>query len=209
MGNLILKDILIQKKTCIIILIVSFLIALNPINSYFVFMSTFSAYAFLTGSFYKDERANIMLNSLPISRLNIIVSKYLSIFVFGFIGMIVAFIFPNLMRIIGLTNSYTIITNENIFGSLIGIILLSCVNLPIYFKYGYAATRYVFLFLFIAIFSAMTILSNFSSYNSYEILTYLGNLPNYVVVLGISFLLLAIFIISFFISYFSYKNKDL
>ncbi|MCH3963113.1 MAG: ABC-2 transporter permease [Clostridium sp.] len=209
MINLILKDILIQKKTFIIIILVSLLTSINfkdDPSLMFAFISNFSAYALVTGTFYKDEKANVMLNSLPINRITIVMSKYISILIFGLLGILSAFILPNLMQSLYIIQLSGKMTLEYILGSFAGVLLLSCSVLPVYFKYGYAATRYAAIGLFLVIFFAFTTIGKIQ--NVKHITNYLGSLPDNIITAGIVITMFIIFLVSFFISYSIYKGKN-
>ena len=93
MLNLVIKDILVQKKIFIasILYIIFFVIAFQSLG-----MGMYTAaivaivYLMVSGGFAYDDKSksDIMLNSLPIKRENIVMSKYISLFVYIAIGTI-------------------------------------------------------------------------------------------------------------------------
>lgn len=211
MYSLILKDLLIQKRTFISILFVTVITSLNFTFSpeiMFSFIATFSAYSLLTGTFYYDERANVMLNSFPLTRKTIIVSKYISPFIFHAIGIIVAYAIPNIFYIANIIQVPSTLHPEIIIGSFAGTIILASVDLPVYYKYGYTATRYVFLFLFLGVFLVFTLLFKSKDINFSIVSNSLQNIPDSLICLMLVVFLCAIYAVSFLMSYFSYKNKD-
>ncbi|HBT73887.1 MAG TPA: ABC-2 transporter permease [Lysinibacillus sp.] len=82
MVNLILKDILIQKNMLIIYIatiILYLLVSVSPVFIVFVY-----SIVFIMNAFSSDEKdnANILLNSLPYTRKEIVSSKYIGAFIF-------------------------------------------------------------------------------------------------------------------------------
>ena len=82
MLNLILKDILIQKSTLIIYIatiLLYLLVNVSPVFIVFVY-----SVVFILNAFSSDEKdnANILLNSLPYTRKEIVSSKYIGALIF-------------------------------------------------------------------------------------------------------------------------------
>ncbi len=82
MLNLILKDILIQKNTLIIYIatiLLYLLVNVSPVFIVFVY-----SVVFILNAFSSDEKdnANILLNSLPYTRKEIVSSKYIGAIIF-------------------------------------------------------------------------------------------------------------------------------
>lgn len=82
MLNLILKDILIQKNTLIIYIatiLLYLLVNVSPVFIVFVY-----SVVFILNAFSSDEKdnANILLNSLPYTRKEIVSSKYIGALIF-------------------------------------------------------------------------------------------------------------------------------
>lgn len=93
MINLIKKDLLIQKKSFIFVFFYSlfmFVIFNNPafVNMIYVMGMIISVYFFLITGNMEDEKnkSDILLNSLPVLRSRIVLAKYVSVFVYMFIG---------------------------------------------------------------------------------------------------------------------------
>lgn len=90
MYNLIRKDLLVQKKIGLIYLAILVLYFMT--NTPFVLLSFFVSMSFIMNTSYYDEKdqVNILLNSLPYTRKEIVSSKYIGALVFTsmFIGII-------------------------------------------------------------------------------------------------------------------------
>lgn len=82
MLNLILKDILIQKNTLIIYIatiLLYLLVNVSPVFIVFVYSVVFTLNAFSSD---EKDNANILLNSLPYTRKEIVSSKYIGAIIF-------------------------------------------------------------------------------------------------------------------------------
>jgi ABC-2 type transport system permease protein len=99
MFNLLIKDLLIQKKSLwyllfyILILLLVFTSTSMDGDIAVVLYATctcFIGYLLIAGACSYDEqnRSEVFLNSLPITRKDIVLSKYLSIFVYTVIGLV-------------------------------------------------------------------------------------------------------------------------
>ncbi|MHC6180154.1 ABC-2 transporter permease [Clostridium sp. JNZ X4-2] len=214
MWNLVLKDLLIQKKTFIITiltclpLVFAFKGNSGDTSVVYSFVATFTAYAFLSNSFYRDEGAEVMLNSLPINRTTIIISKYLSLLVFVLISMIILFLFLTFAQYTGLIHLARTINTEGILGGLIAVLFLSCILFPLYFKFGYLKTRYAVMALFLGIFFVFTAFAKVLGKKVQLVSTYLKGIPE----ISMKFIIMAIcfivFSVSFTLSCKVYRNKD-
>lgn len=158
MINLIWKDITVQKKRSflfIIVYILLFSITFSDMGEVmFTASITATAYLFLTTACYYDDKnkSEILLNCLPIKRTNIVLAKYLTIFVYIAINSIVYTLIRSLMLILSFPMELHYITFNSLIGGLLGISLISSIYLPFFFKYGYAKTKYITVVLFLGLF---------------------------------------------------------
>lgn len=93
MLNLIWKDLLIQKRQIpLYVAIIAFCFWIGDVPLWWVAFIT--SISFIMNAFYYDEKdnINILLNSLPYTRRQIVISKYIGAIVFTalFIGVIMA-----------------------------------------------------------------------------------------------------------------------
>lgn len=226
MFNLIRKEFMIQKKYLLYYVVYS-------IFMLFVFAASFNessqsayilagisvAYMFIQYSCAIEDKNNSekVLNSLPISRRIIVLSRYAAVMVFtmgviillSMIGYIVAKF--GLMRIeaIGMIDVITIIFTISI---------LAGVYLPIYFKFGYIKAKILNIILFLGFFSASMLVGQLlKHFKGSKILysTSNGALGRWLMALGDQGVLmvllcigLLVLVISSFISVVLYRNRE-
>lgn len=221
MINLILKDILIQKKTL-------WFAALYSIFVFFAFSAPmFSqglyimgavaiSYIFILTAVAYDDKNNsdVILNSLPLKRSSIIMAKYLSIIVFVALSVGIVGIIGMAIRTFGiLPISPRLISITDFLGTLISIGILCSLYLPLYYKFGSIRVRIFNIFLFLAVFFIPSYLGEMAAKNQPNefvlgILTGLKNFPDWLIWLVSSAFTLVTMLISMFISIQIYKRKD-
>lgn len=141
--NLILKDILIQKKTFLISLfysvfaIVAFTGAMTARGAY-MFGGVSIAYLLIIYSNGYDEKnkSEIILNSLPVKRDNIVTAKYASIVLFFLFGVAIMGIAGAVMTKLNIIPGIRNIGISDILGVFISVGLMYSVYYPLYFKFG-------------------------------------------------------------------------
>ena len=149
MLNLIIKDIVIQKKIFLYVLLCSILL---PISFYayklgglvlYVLFPILATYTFITyGVTYDDKnKSEIILNSLPLNRVDIVISKYISIFVFAVIGIIYSVLIGFIGRSAGLSMFNSSISLVDIILVLTSVSIFGAIFFLTYFKFGYMKSR--------------------------------------------------------------------
>lgn len=98
------------------------------------------------------SKADMLFNSLPIHRYQVVISKYSSILVYAAIGMVEYFMIEQLVMIIGIPLSVAPLSFESIIGALFAVVLMNSIYLPLFFKYGYIKSKIVSFILFFAFF---------------------------------------------------------
>lgn len=151
MFNLIIKDIVIQKNTFLYALLFTMVISTN-----FLFMNTGSNgvslymfspiainYMFINFALSYDDKnkSQIVLNSLPLKRNDLVISKYISIFVFAAIGIIFSIVIGFIGKTAGLPMFTTSISLNNVVIVLSLTCILNSMLFPIYFKFGSIKTQ--------------------------------------------------------------------
>lgn len=215
MINLIKKDILIQKKIipflCIFVIIFALNNQINSRGSIYILGVTIG-YILTIGALAYDEtyKGNILINSLPITRKNVVLSKYLAIFFFTAFSLIfltfMALIF-NVIGISDLTIKYISFTDIKIITSTV--IILSSIMIPLFLKFGTKLGKFLNFIVFFMFFS----ISNFIMQNKDErliknILDFLMN-NNGLALTIIGILTLGcIYVLSMYFSFRIYDNKD-
>ncbi|HOV94410.1 MAG TPA: ABC-2 transporter permease [Spirochaetales bacterium] len=157
MLSLFLKDFLILKRTILfaaiypVILIVGFQ---NSGDVVFVINLVAITYILLISVCAYDEKnkADVLLNSLPISRNKVVLARYVSLYLFAVLAV---FYYCVLVALLGLTNLGVRISPMTGQSLLIGVVLVSVmygIYLPLFFKFGYIKTRIVGIALFFVVF---------------------------------------------------------
>lgn len=154
MFNLIIKDILIQKKTVLFTFVYMLFLIVFFKEAGFVSAMVITSYMLVITGFSLEEKnkSDIMLNSLPIKRRNIVLAKYLSIFIYFGVGVAAYFLTTIVIRVLGSPITIRPITFEEIIGALFAITLLNGIYLPVIFKVGYTKSRVVSFVMFFLIF---------------------------------------------------------
>jgi ABC-2 type transport system permease protein len=210
MFNLVLKDLLIQKKSLILSLIygVLFTVTFKNISSticplVIVYMLLMSACA------YDDKsKSDIMLNSLPIRRKNIVLAKYLSIFVYLIIGVGISAAVTIVLKTTGVSINMALFDSKNLIMCIISVMILSAVYFPINFKFGYVISKYIGIIFFVLIFTLSLVLN----IKNNEIIKLMDNFNNQALWMQASAttcIMLIIWIGSIISSIKIYENKDL
>lgn len=158
-------------------------------------------------TFGYDERTNTSryLNTLPISRKEIVLEKH----ILTFISIILGAFFGTIISIIIAYLSTRSIPNVNsmlpyIMGGILGISLMDCIQIISIYKYGMEKGRIMLYVMILGLVLIITLLSYILPKN-----IYLPDINNdLVMVLIFIIILFIIYFISYKISYSIYKKKD-
>jgi len=172
-------------------------------------------YILLLNSFaYEDKnKSEIMLNSLPISRSDIVLAKYLSILVYMGLAT-VSYISSNLIvKALGISVNIVQLSLEGMTAAFLAVALMTSIYLPIFFKFGYIKARLFNLLIFLLFFFGPPLLVNVYNNPKYQnsILSFIEGLATWkdwqiaAILFGFSLLILAI---SYWISINIYKNRE-
>ncbi|MGI6140716.1 MAG: ABC-2 transporter permease [Caldicoprobacterales bacterium] len=169
MLNLILKDILIQKKTLgfvgLYILILSIAFQSIGAGAFIGIIIAVTYQLVVTAGSHEDKAgADIIMNSLPLSRREIVISKYLSVIAYGLLAVLGYMAFSLVINLIPISVKISPITPENMALAFTGIMVMNSIYYPVYFKAGYVKSRiisfilyFVFFFGLMALFGVMNI----------------------------------------------------
>lgn len=219
MGKLIIKDVLIQKKYFLAFILFSIIMSLSYsrmddsyTNMIFIMIPVMIVGSFVTNASIKDDKAENMINSLPVNRIDIILAKYLSIFVFIFIAAAMIFLSSFGMNFMGIIHLKRLMNFRDV-GICAGLIIfISSLYFPINFKLGYSKSRYIVMALYMSVFFITAFIGNKNSNKVevvYRFISHFNNAPTWQVISFIICLLAIIMLLSFCISCYLYKNKDL
>ena len=216
MKGLIIKDLCVlknQMKT--LLLVLAFFIIFSIINedaTFILFLVPFYMIMILITTFNYDEfnKWDSYCNSLPLSRKEIVKSKYIlfnaTSLIALILGILASFIIPSFIE-----NT----TFESLFASIIGVAFGICLVIslliPFYYKFGSSKGR-IMLFLCIVLLAlligAITSLDIFNNKELMNIINSLNNLSLGMFTLLLIILTVIIMSISYYISVRIYKNKE-
>ena len=217
MKGLIIKDLCVlknQMKTLLLVLV--FFIIFSIINNdatFILFLIPFYMIMILITTFNYDEfnKWDSYCNSLPLSRKEIVKSKYilfnatsLSVLI---LGILASFIIPNFIE-----NT----TFESLFASIIGVFFGICLVIslliPFYYEFGSSKGR-IMLFLCIVILALIIgMITSLDIFNNIELINLINSLNNLslgMITLLLIVLIVIIMVISYYISVKIYNNKEL
>lgn len=222
MFNLVLKDFLLQKKITLITIAYALFFSvvcyfnatkLDKLMVFPIFGIVFSTYLSIFYMIGKEERTKslIIINSLPLERSQIVISKYISLIFFIIINTLVFYLPILLLGVIYANNSVSSLDYSIIIMFLSFLLILFSIYYPLYFKYGYNAMRIFSFAFYILTFTIPNFLQKLIKTNN----PLLHKLINYMLVnpsktIWITFILtVLIFIASLYASIGIYKNKDI
>jgi ABC-type transport system involved in multi-copper enzyme maturation permease subunit len=225
MSSLILKDLLIQKKTvllsgvyiAVMLLIFQDLAATGPAAGLAAFAAAIVAATYvLTGNAcaYEDKsKADVVLNSMPVTRAQIVAARYLSVYVFMVIGVVYYVLITGAIRLAHLPVKVYPLSGEGLLGAAFAVTLMNSIYLPTYFKWGYIKSRMISVILFFAFFFGANMLAE-AVYKNQEsalikpLLQFIAGQPDLLLVIGLMFLIMVILAVSYLISLKIYLRRE-
>lgn len=165
MLNLIIKDVVIQKKTILFALFYTIFASISFSSmkpdgfGLYVLAPIVVVYLFITTAVGYDEKnkSEIVLNSLPLKRDDIVISKYISIFIFVIIGIIYSILIGFVGKFTGLPMFNRSISLLDIISTLTSVCMFSSIFFPVYFKFGLVKMKVFNIVLFMLMFFLPTI----------------------------------------------------
>lgn len=219
MYNLVIKEFLLQKKYMIIYVLYGIGIAVAACftpgivsNFFYVFYITTASYlsVMYSNGYEMRGQSEVMLNSLPVNREQIINAKYIYLQILIILYSILIFIFSFVARIINKSSTAAFSINMYVI-SFIVLGLVFSIYYPLYFKLGREKLRVVTLFFYLIIFVSPEFYSkaaiNPEKYHLVKVLTFVTNNSN-LVLISLSAVVILLLIASSSISARIYKNKE-
>lgn len=209
MLSLIWKDLIIQKKSwlTVAILPIFMLVAFSNMPAAALVAGALAvAYVLIVGVCVYDEKnkSDLLWCSLPVQRKTIVGAKYLSALTFMVIGIIVVAAYGLILEGIGLPIPIKIITFNEILGIFVTTTFFMSFYFPIYFKFGYARSRYFGIFIYVLMFMAPQILIQELKDNA-RLATLFQTIGGFSLPMAAVFVL----VISYLVSMSVYQKKDI
>ncbi|RSK25630.1 ABC-2 transporter permease [Bacillus sp. HMF5848] len=157
MFSLLYKDILLQKKLLVfgVVYIMIMIVAFNQAAEA-MFIGSIVALTYmmtLTCCAYDDKnKTDVLLNSLPINKLVVVLSRYVSVFMFAAIAVVYYVAIAFVLKLIQFPFEAAVPTLEAIIGGLVGLAFINSVYFPIFFRLGYIKSKIVNFVLFFGVF---------------------------------------------------------
>lgn len=216
MFKLVLKDILVQKKTlafALIYIIFTIFAFEGLVTGVFPTACVAVVYMLLlTACAYEDKnKCDIMINSLPIERKNVVLAKYLSVYIYALISAAVYFVATTLLQLVKVPVNIYPISLESFTGALFAVSLTSSLFLPVFFKLGYIKSKIFNFILFFLVFGGIGAIGTFLSHSNPwlgEKLAELNKLPNVAIAAVIILISIFIQLVSYFLSVAFYKSRE-
>lgn len=220
MDKLLIKDFMIMKKHLWIAIVYSgivFFMFRNPQTYVMVYAMgiTMIAYIMIMYVTAYDDKNNseVILNSLPISREKIVISRYVSVFLSVLISIISMAVMGYAFQRLNILEGVRLIRVIDIISALIAVGVISFLFLPIYFKFGYIKAKMFNLLVFAICFAGPSVARKM--FGNIKKPQWVENFANYVnngsaVTAGMVFLggMLILGLISLTVSIYIYKRRD-
>lgn len=166
MASLILKDLLLNKKTFGISLLYSLFaifVFRNMPGGAFVVSAIGIGYLFMIRAVTADDKNQFerILCSLPIKRSRIVLAKYFSMLVYAGIGILSYLLVSSILRLLKPGMNINPITGAEILLMLFTLFLMASIYLPLYFKWGYMKTQVIHTLMFLFLFFMPSFVSGF------------------------------------------------
>jgi nitrate reductase NapE component len=194
-----------------------FIVFSNPMLKDFTYiMAAFGiSYMTIIGAAQAEYKNNsdMIINSLPLTRHEIVLSKYLSVVVFTLISLAMVGIVGLIFHLLPLPISYRLIKMTDVIITIISVLFLASISLPLYFKsWGGQWARVFNVILFMLLFFAPAQISEYLVNNNQQAwvqtLSFLVREQMWLVSLLSMLVILILFLISFTIAQRIYIKRD-
>lgn len=186
---------------------------MNRVISFIISMSAVVLFMYIgiicTIGYDEQNKSDTILNSMPVHRSNIIISKYICLVIYFIVSMTIIICIPLAAKFTVNENLPIFSVREVILIFLAGI-TMSSILIPLYYKFGYVNLKYVSMIVFLLIFSIPTILKKLMLSGRIDIQSLTSKIGNNSFALNMFMLCIGLIImfISMFITIFIYKRKE-
>jgi len=220
MYSLVLKDLLIQKKMIRFLLLYGIFILIAFNNEVFtdvtyVMAAVAGAYMLLQGACAYESKGSseMVLNSFPLSREEIVRSRYLSVFVFTLLSLAIIGLLGAVMKLCGLPFPLRYVSWFDLAVVLISMMIMATIYLPLFFKYGYIQSRIFNVIMFMLIFFAPSLLIDYYQGHSENVVlqqltTIMQSSPSWLISLAIGLVFILIYYVSYRFSVIIYRHRE-
>jgi hypothetical protein len=208
MYHLIKKDFLMQKRHLKLSLLVALFFAavlasLGPLGlSLSIFVIS---YMLVLGASAQEDKTHgdMLLASLPIKKTTIVLSKYVSVYVFAAYAILVNLGFMWLIRLLHLPIQVLPFALDGLYWALVAVTLFSSISFPLIFKWGYLKAKMAnFILMFAFVLGGTTLLDRLSQSS------FLNDRTEAEWLVGSVILLIILLVLSCMLSITFYKKRE-
>lgn len=182
MLSLLKKDLLLSRRAGLLYLlfVVFFLLvpAFGEASLSMVILA--GTYGVTVNSIALEEksRSGILLNSLPLKRSTIVLSKYVMVYGVALFVIAVKLLITAAAHAAGMAGVVGELKLTSVLGALLMVTVLYAINFPVIFKYGYLKSRFASMILYFVLFFGLVAVSNDGSAAVWlqERFSFLGNM---------------------------------
>lgn len=209
MASLLYKEFLTQRTVILIYLVVTLLdINIFRVDDFlfYLFIPSFFAIFFTMNTVTLDDRnkSHILLNSLPVSRKEVVTAKFLFAFLFGSLLIGITLIYQTVIR--------PSLPENGLLQAVIAVAAISwfaSIFFPMYYWLGPSFARIGTYVVFVLAFAVAPMVYNLGKkHNFWGIVDLLQSAPTYILVALLFGLTLSILLISWFLSVRLYERKE-
>lgn len=221
MLSLIYKDIILQKKMFLFALgyaVFLFFAFRTPefVNGVYVMGSFAIAYLFLLTSVAWDDKnkSEIILNSLPVRREDIVKAKYLFVLVSAALGIAIMGVTGLILKKFGLATHASYLGWPDALESLTSVAFLSAIYLPFYYRFGSIYMKIINVVIFMLVFFLPSFILGYVREHPDQrlvahTLRILATTPEWLLILTVCALVFGLMAGSMLIAIRVYRKKDL
>jgi len=142
MYNLVLKDLIIQKKSVknfsVSLIFSMVFIQFFGASSIYIITPVFFAISFIANGCGFGEKNDVdrMIGSFPVSRKEIVFSKYLSALILFIIAIVITVVFATITKLSGLSNINRFMNLQDIMIAFVFTVFYNAIYLPVYLWLG-------------------------------------------------------------------------
>jgi len=200
-----------QKRTLKLsfLLIIFFTISLSKIGPAGLTISILAvSYMLVLGASALEDKNNsdVMLVSLPIKKKTIVLSKYVSVYVFAAYAILVNYLINLIVNLFHLPIKVLPFTLDGIYGAFVAVTLFCSISFPLIFKLGYLRSKMTnFILFFIIVFGGTTLVDKIAQDDLMEFLSEISDIEMMTLIM---IPLIILCILSYFLSLTFYRNRE-
>lgn len=218
MFRLMAKDILIQKKQLIfsLVYLAFILVAFQGLGEvmYPMGLVAITYMLSMTDCAYEEKnKTDLLLNSLPINRRNIVASKYISALLYAVMGTLAYMVMITVVRLLNIPLKTYALSLEILISGFTVVCLMVGLWFPIYFRLGYIKMRVVNFVLFFLFFFGSSFLINYFESKKYDpwdngIISFINSQSDITIGLMLIVIIALYMILSFLLSVWFYNRRE-